>query len=499
MVAIDDIRDETSFSRWLQETNQPREACIALAHRAAMRILPVAWAYAIENTPPLVIPVLRAHLIAGVAGCGPVGLRTGEGQASALREAAEAAARDAGFPPTRGARDAAGSIILSPEDFTRSAAENAAKAAGAATWAAAENAPRDAADDAAFAVALANTTEVEWGELCSDCEGLRSGKPLADLPLFHGLQPLWASEMAILSHLGMEWSFWKHWYRNTLFGEPQNWRMLREIAIQPDKFWQGSDTEINARIAEIVARYEIEGSEPESLDAAIANSPNAERVEKTSNGLYDVVPVSEVLPEPFDQAVKRVRNALADIATLLGNPSGQQYYALQEVADLIGTELDRSIHAPMLIYEALMQALLDLDHLSEAGELPPSDRRIERFRTQFNNSALDILLNDQKVREAVTARAAFKISQLSPEEANQVRVLADALAKCSTPRLGNLLRQGSTTATSDKVSEEVRRIAIYEYGSRTIRMYGFDKDTFNKAANAASIGGFLGMLISWFV
>ena len=42
MVEIADIKDRESLQARLEETNQPREACITLAHRAVMRQLPSA-------------------------------------------------------------------------------------------------------------------------------------------------------------------------------------------------------------------------------------------------------------------------------------------------------------------------------------------------------------------------------------------------------------------------------------------------------------------------
>ena len=94
MTEIADIKDRDSFKAWLEETNQPRKVCVALAARAASRVLPVVWAVASKSGQFSVLPILRATLVAGVAGLAPRGVLTDRGHASALL-AADAASRTA--------------------------------------------------------------------------------------------------------------------------------------------------------------------------------------------------------------------------------------------------------------------------------------------------------------------------------------------------------------------------------------------------------------------
>jgi hypothetical protein len=95
MVEIADIEDRESFKTWLEETQQRRKACVALAARAAMRVLPVVWGTLIQSKPYSALPLLRASLIAGVAGLAPSEVLTDREYASALRAAALTAAHAA--------------------------------------------------------------------------------------------------------------------------------------------------------------------------------------------------------------------------------------------------------------------------------------------------------------------------------------------------------------------------------------------------------------------
>lgn len=92
MVEIAEIQDRETFQAWLEEPGQPREVCVALAARAAMRALPVVWEDALRRGRYSAMAFLRASLIAGVAGLSPPGVLTGREHASAVRAAADAAA-----------------------------------------------------------------------------------------------------------------------------------------------------------------------------------------------------------------------------------------------------------------------------------------------------------------------------------------------------------------------------------------------------------------------
>ncbi len=271
MVAIDDIRDRDSFKAWLEETSQPRQACVALAARAAARVLPLVWADAVTSAKYSALPFLRANLIASVVGLAPSGMLTEAEHANARRAVAVADAAVA---------DAA----LAVGDLAAFAATNAALAAAAALAA-------DAAL-AAYAAALAahdaaDAADAAWAALRLDCAQLVNGRSLRTSPLFPDVQPSWIANAiqhinnahpqsfsdvpnvaeipnaaAIGSKESRDWSFWLDWYQRLLDGREQNWPLLLEIATRDDAFWQGSDDEVNARIAEIAAKYGAPEDEP---------------------------------------------------------------------------------------------------------------------------------------------------------------------------------------------------------------------------------------------
>ena len=211
--------------------------------------------------------------------------------------------------------------------------------------------------------------------------------------------------------------------------------MLQDIALQEDDCWEGSYTEINTRIAEIVPRFEPPKPRPtpanvpdpinDNLPAARENSPNAEAIVVT-DGKFDSQPITTSPLDAFETAKRRAANTIDDMREAQA-ASPNALSALGSVIHLLERELGRSDDAPLLIYEKIMQALRRMAKLCDQGELPAGSIDIEDFRQALNNTALDLMLNDSRVREAVEKRAAFHVSQLSPEEQAHITVLAKGL------------------------------------------------------------------------
>jgi len=70
MVDISDIGDRDSLRAWLNERPEAlrQKEAVTIAHRAAMRVLPIYSEAASHKADLTEIPILRANLISGVAG-----------------------------------------------------------------------------------------------------------------------------------------------------------------------------------------------------------------------------------------------------------------------------------------------------------------------------------------------------------------------------------------------------------------------------------------------
>lgn len=176
-----------------------------------------------------------------------------------------------------------------PTDFIKAAAriadavaadapvsiETVAKAARASVFAVASSvfAASEAASVARFAARAAGTVAADiWAEVLHDAALWLEHASQRDGTLAITIAPLWSTENPLehdwhnLSEKllasdtpdkrGADWSFWVKWYDDILAGNPQNWKMLHEIAIAFDINWKARARKVNDRINGIVEKFE---------------------------------------------------------------------------------------------------------------------------------------------------------------------------------------------------------------------------------------------------
>lgn len=265
MSDVPTITDRQSLQAWL-ETRPPEDA-VLVAHRAAMRAVPIwitamseAWARERELTP---IVLLRLNLTAGVARAYP----TGEVGAAATRAAdsahaaISAVARATHFATAAGAAYGAIESAAATIRVAASSDSAAARAAAAAEFgirAAAvypDSRPADlAASRAAVAVAAMFRTTV-----MIDARDLIEGRDLLASALWPTVAPLsevWSQSIPILNDTPGG-DFWIDWYQRALDGRAQNWPLLRDVALIDDALWKQGGDALDLEISRIVERHDL--------------------------------------------------------------------------------------------------------------------------------------------------------------------------------------------------------------------------------------------------
>ena len=185
----------------------------------------------------------------------------------------------------------------------------------------------DAAAYAAYAAYAAAAAAADaWSAFRSDCMMLAEGRNLSAASLFPD-QPGDQFGRAVKGiPTSSDWSFWLDWYQRALEGRPQNWPLLLEVAIQDNAFWEGSDAEVNARIAEIVERGATIVAKYASLtDETLATAANAyplgESLTRDDQERYIVVPKQAILDNAFDLAKDCARHAIDDMREDFADPT----------------------------------------------------------------------------------------------------------------------------------------------------------------------------------
>lgn len=240
---VPQIKDREGLEAWLK--TRSREECIAIAHRAAMR---VAVPYIIEFYKSdlelkerQLLTNLRLLLANGVA-------------AIQHRE-------DIRYLDFAIAAATKSNVIMSSANVINTkpfqwVSQCAMVLDGAAL------------DASQFANELARTPGGPAGEQASlahryayenDIDAVTSGATLPSRALWMGskfyYETEWRIGQKLLNSLGTIGEFWVRWYNAALFGEPLDWKIQEEIARLDWKVWEGDVSALAEKIAAIELRF----------------------------------------------------------------------------------------------------------------------------------------------------------------------------------------------------------------------------------------------------
>lgn len=346
----EDVGDRQSLENWIQSLptqNAAEEAealrrAVAIANRAAMRVLPLVWHNAGAQSRGITqLDVLRACLVTGVAAVVPTP-RIGTAASFAF-EVIAAYNSDAAY---------AAGVDVYADDYEADAYEAAVHAAGAATFTASSEpaAAATSCDHAAQAVAAAGHPDAAtalWRSIRSDCIALEDGTAVETLPLWsqNPLAGHWDDVRDRLAASGEGWRFWVSWYEKTLGGKPQEWDVLTDIALLPSADWEKGADHINALIAEIAERHRRDVTStiqaavaqnartiPPQIDALVAN------LDAEIERLRGINPMDEREHEEIARLsgiLKNARAAIAILGALVPQSGAPSAADAEKMADLL--------------------------------------------------------------------------------------------------------------------------------------------------------------------
>lgn len=278
MIEIEDIRDGEDLKTWLTEwpeaagldETEARALAVTIAHRAAMRVLPLWWRWYVDRAKSerdvTALSVLWCLLISGVAG------KSTTEQIKHAAVAAEVSTRTASAA-------AAADTTADPTTVTIAASKAATKTF--ATWssvaarlAASSTRSADAAGNAAGAVNSASSASAVyaafekkaanrhaarggrfWDALHEDCRTISERDEVLETPLWFGhgnaMEPVWATVKR--AAVEPEWAFWIDWYEDALAGRVPDWGLLEKTALINREIWEAGPVEVAAAIEAIIA------------------------------------------------------------------------------------------------------------------------------------------------------------------------------------------------------------------------------------------------------
>jgi hypothetical protein len=483
--ASDSLEDLTT---WL-ETLQPDDTAI-IAYRASMRTLPVIFAGArragSRNLEGISIAHLRLNLIAGLVRKFPV---------PEITRAADAALSGPNSPRGQPTNPTGAYADIGPEydyEYDYAYELDAALPVTSAALAAVRYAADAPADAAAFAaahgthhigvgmaqVALGhaesacdhadNVTRRQYPaslpvnsrrEFESDAQDLIEGRDPFDQPLWRSgnwLEKTWDKSISILTNIPGG-AFWIDWYQRALDGRPQNWPLLRDVALIEDALWNEGGRALDARINEIRLRH------------AIAATPNGERIEQEpETGLLRLVPESDL----SDVIRTYVRRNIAGAVALFDDGPGNQYSALVPDLEMLRRALEDTSNLPVELFDSCVRAVRRLTVRIGNGDCPTAEKDpiIGEYRDRLRQAATDIRANDPTTQDILDSRNRIEGNNALIEGRETILAAVKEIGPIIIRPVAGALSEDVARATSSDTSAEDRKTSSYRLISRLLRI-----------------------------
>jgi hypothetical protein len=431
-----DITDSESLSAWLDTRSQAD--CIAIAQRAALRVLPLCFSE-LQTTTRSIVPnytvLFRALLTSGCMSMTP------------LPEIQIAANIAAGFKAN--ANPALYAVF-------------AAVAFGSVAYSTASSATLDAVE-AMFAAVKPTVATNLWIEIEWDIGELTRGadRNFHTLWLWDPPESIAKRELPMLEEIARETgsrnSFWHRWWFATKRGTPMNWDMQRDIALIDDAVWDEGPKAVMAAIAEIELSY------------AIAATPNAEKISlNPTTQLFRSDPVSHLSNNHLADVV----DTLQDATRVFDDAGGSNgpYGDLNAEVNLINDACERYQLRPLMLLRVCRRVVERVQIKEATGSCPKNDPLVADFLSLVGAAAADLYAFDSDVQEAERSRLASKVGPAFGDASAAIVEAADQSATISEGVLKDELPEDARTAASTEPSA-ARDIAAYQTRSRLLRIY----------------------------
>jgi len=301
---VSEIKDHDSLQGWLEALPQDTEAekeearcwAVMIAHRAAMRVLPVFWeSYRFRNVDERpskktedISSVLHAELSAIAI--------------TVLLEKPDSEIEGHIENRLRGFISAAPNPLWRPyvwviyTIFEKSISGD--QIAIRSIWGA----------NVELAELSASAEQDGWRAIRADCEVLSSGRRLTGKELWRGGNPLiqfWEALRPKILAQGEGWQFWVEFYENALHGRPQDYDLLTKIATDERIDWDKGADHVNALIAEIIRTHKPARKTPSEKAVEVA----ADRLIRAAIGNFTFDAMAEVIRiVPFAEDIRFMRD-----------------------------------------------------------------------------------------------------------------------------------------------------------------------------------------------
>lgn len=182
----------------------------------------------------------------------------------------------------------------------------------------------------------ADRTGITWPAVEHDLSELAMGQDIISQPLWPSPNPLdheWEASQTFLRQVPGG-DFWIDWYQRALDGRPQNWPLLRAVALIDNALWEQGGEALDREIRRLVEQHHLLAEVRRlKVELAAARSADAAVAHRGHNNPPELLPMQSA---QLASAADRIVQALDDVEQELEqtDPSPGR---LRQIADRLAT------------------------------------------------------------------------------------------------------------------------------------------------------------------
>lgn len=481
-----EIKDAESLQVWLenlpQETDEQRETArrwaVTIAHRAAMRVLPLYWEWSLTDATrelgETALPLLRSCLVSSAAKVDQT-LPISE---AVLAANADVVMHNEYYVDNGSAADASFTAMVAAHATTLE--ENTVtiidRVLDAVTCA------DQAARDSVFQIATI------WDAVSVDCVLLERGQDIDQISLWHEtnlIEQIWVNDQRKILDQGDGWGFWVEWYENALYGRPQDYDLLTKIALIDPADWVKGADHVNVLIAQIRLEHIVE-TRPLGEDA----------IEIGPDGLWHRTGKSDIDGDILQDAVESVQDEIATLRTKLQGPQGNMFTALVSDLDLLEQRIARHPDRPLRLHDVFIRVQGHIARNLHSGELPDDDC-VRDLSSVLGNAALDMCNACDKTKSVVQKRMAVRFDEADEQSRDDLKLIAEGAARISDADLASEFIEDAEVIADEAIPLSEKTSTLYRLQTRLARIVFHDGGNLVKAlVLLGGIGGGVAT-VSW--
>lgn len=298
-----------------------------------------------------------------------------------------------------------------------------------------------------------------WSSVALDVHRLSRNQDIGSSPLWSGENPLagaWNTGLPVIRDYPGGY-FWIDWYQRALDGRPQNWSLLRDIALIDDALWRQGGEVLENTIEELRRQHGLE------LTA------NAERIEPNPDtGLLRLVPDSR-LPEGIAAYARR---KIIKATEVFDDYTGQAYGALAPDLAMLRRAVADAGNLPLELLDACAAATRRLAIRIDNGDCPfaTQDPLIADYQSRLREAGADILASDPEAQKVLARRATLDGDQSLIEAKQAIEKTVATVAPLLEGRLADTLPLDAQTASDPDTSPDERAAASFRLAGRILRI-----------------------------